>query len=144
MTQPIRNTSEGISLPILLSCLDPWGRTVDVSTTLGYRPDDPYAVSLTFHSASGDVEWVASRALLLEGLSAPCGDGDIMIYPSLDDDGGAVAVLDFCSPDGRLIAQTDSPAVQSFLDRTFELVPAGTESSHLDIDGLIAALLGAE
>jgi hypothetical protein len=141
--QPIGNTGEGLSQSIVLTCVDPWGRSVDVSTTLGYRVEDPYAISLVFHSSSDDVEWVVSRTLLLQGLAAPCGDGDVRVYPSIDEDARAVAILDFCSPDGRLIAQADSLALQAFLARTFELIPVGTETEHLDLDGLIAALLGA-
>ncbi|SFB99047.1 Streptomyces sporulation and cell division protein, SsgA [Nocardioides terrae] len=142
--QPIHRTDSGLTRPVMLSCIDPWGRVVDVPTTLGYRPDDPYAVSLVFHSASGDVEWVVSRTLLLQGLAAPTGDGDVKVYPSIDEDARAVTILDFCSPDGRLIAQADSLALQSFLARTFQLVPVGAEDKHLDMDGLIAALLGAD
>jgi len=126
---------------ISLSCVDPWGRHVAVPTTLGYRPEDPYAVSLTFHSGSGDVEWVVSRTLLLQGLASPAGEGDVRVYPSIDEDAKAVAILDFCSPDGRLVAQADSRELQSFLTRTFAAVPVGTESRHLDLDGLIDDLL---
>ncbi|GAB7003907.1 hypothetical protein JCM18899A_13790 [Nocardioides sp. AN3] len=141
---PIRARKGGLSQSITLSCTDPWGRTVAVPTTLGFRVDDPYAVALMFHSASADVEWVVARDLLLDGLGAPCGEGDVKAYPSIGDDAHAVTILDFCSPDGRLIAQADSMVLQRFLAGTFELVPAGSESSCLDIDGVIAALLGAD
>jgi hypothetical protein len=141
--QPIRATSEGLSQEIVLSCLDPWGRAVDVPTTLSYRADDPYAVALVFHSATADVQWVVSRTLLLQGLAAPSGDGDVRAYPSIDEDGSAVAILDFCSPDGQLTARADSRALQAFLARTFEMVPLGTEGKRLDMDGLIAAILRA-
>jgi len=142
--QPIHSTNSGLSRAVMLSCVDPWGRVVDVPTTLGYRCEDPYAVSLVFHSASGDVEWVVSRTLLLQGLAAASGEGDVRVRPSIDEDARAVTILDFCSPDGRLIAQADTVALQSFLARTFELVPVGAEGKHLDMDGLIVALLGAE
>lgn len=140
--QPIHQ--QALAHDISLSCVDPWGRTVDVPTTLGFRADDPYAVSLTFHSGSGDVSWVVSRTLLLQGLAAPAGEGDVKVYPSIGEDARAVAILDFCSPDGRLVAQADSHEVQSFLARTFAAVPVGTESQHLDMDAMIAHLLGAE
>jgi hypothetical protein len=142
--QPIPGTDDCLNQPITLSCIDPWGRVVDVPTTLGYSVADPYAISLVFHSASGDVEWVVSRTLVLQGLAAPCGEGDVKIYPSIDEEARVVAILDFCSPDGRLIAQADSMELQSFLASTFEMVPVGVEGKHLDIDGMIAALLGAE
>ena len=135
-----------LSQDVVLSCVDPWGRTVDVPTTLTYVTNDPYAISLTFHSASGDVEWVVSRSLLLQGLAAPAGDGDIKIAPGIDEQARAVVVLEFSSPDGHLVALTTSREIQTFLARTFAAVPVGTESSHLDMDGLVEALLdsGAE
>ncbi|WGL50350.1 SsgA family sporulation/cell division regulator [Nocardioides sp. BP30] len=140
MTQ--QPTTPVLSQDITLACVDPWGRNVDVPTTLGYRRDDPYAVSMTFHSGTGDVEWVLARTLLLKGLAAPAGEGDVKIYPSIDDDARAVAVLDFSSPDGRLVAQACTHELQTFLSRTFATVPVGTETDHLDMDGLIADLLG--
>lgn len=142
-THSSRTSNEGLSQRIVLSCVDPWGRSVRVPTTFGYRADDPYAVALVFHSGSGDVEWVVSRALLLQGLAAPCGDGDIKVYPGVDKEDRPATMLDFCSPDGRLIAQADSLALQAFLASTFELVPAGSESDHIDMDVLIASLLRA-
>ncbi len=128
---------------ITLSCVDPWGRTVDVPTTMSYRAEDPYAVSLVFHSGSADVEWIVSRTLLLQGLSSPSGQGDVKVYPSIDEDARAVAILDFSSPDGRLVAQADSRTIQGFLARTFSVVPVGRESEFLDLDGLVAQLVGS-
>lgn len=139
--QPI--DQQTLTHDINLSCVDPWGRSVDVPTTLGYRADDPFAVSLTFHAGSGDVSWVVARTLLLQGLAAPAGEGDVKVYPSIDEDARAVAILDFCSPDGRLVAQADSHELQNFLARTFASVPVGTESQYLDMDALIASLLDA-
>ena len=139
MTQ--QPTTPVLSHDITLACVDPWGRNVEVPTTLGYRSNDPYAVTLTFHSSAGDVEWIVARTLLLQGLAAPAGEGDVKVYPSIDDDASAVAVLDFSSPDGRLVAQANTHELQAFLARTFAAVPVGTESEHLDLDGLIADLL---
>ena len=135
-------TTPVLSHDITLACVDPWGRNVDVPTTLGYRKEDPYAVTLTFHSSAGDVEWIVARTLLLQGLATPAGEGDVKVYPSIDDEGSAVAVLDFSSPDGRLVAQANTHELQAFLARTFAAVPVGTESEHLDVDALIVGLLG--
>ncbi|UDY22193.1 SsgA family sporulation/cell division regulator [Nocardioides sp. Kera G14] len=144
--QPTDKTTTAASTvahDIALACVDPWGRTVEVATTMSYCSQDPYAVSLVFHSAAGDVEWVVARTLLLQGLAAPSGEGDVKVYPSIDEDARSVAVLDFSSPDGRLIAQADSHEIQLFLARTFALVPVGTESRHIDMDVLISQLLAA-
>ena len=130
-----------ISHDIELWCMDPWDRQVEVPTTFGYRSCDPYAVSLTFHSGAGDVEWVVSRTLVLQGLAAAAGEGDVKVHPEVGEDNRAIAVFDFCSPDGRLVARADSHDVQLFLARSFAMVPVGTEGRHMDIDALIASLL---
>jgi hypothetical protein len=136
-------TTPVLSHDITLACIDPWDRNVDVATTLGYCSSDPYAVTLTFHSTAGDVEWIVARTLLLRGLAAPAGEGDVKIRPSIDHNGRPVAVLDFSSPDGRLVAQACTHELQTFLARTFAVVPVGAESQHLDLDGLVAHLLEA-
>lgn len=144
MTNHRKHTQQPeLARDITLWCLDAWGRLVEVETTLRYRTDDPYAVSLLFHSSAGDVEWVVSRTLLLQGLAAPAGEGDVKVWPGLGEDGDGVAVLDFSSPDGRLVAETDAHELQAFLGQTFAAVPVGTEGRHLDLDGLVAALLAS-
>lgn len=134
---------KALSHDVLLTCVDPWGRNVEVPTTLGYRADDPYAVTVTFHSQGVDVAWMVSRTLLLQGLAAPAGEGDVKVYPSIDDLARAVAVLDFSSPDGRLVAQANAHDMQTFLARTFAMVPVGSEARFFDIDALLSALVAS-
>lgn len=104
---------------------------------------DPYAVSLRFHAASGEVVWMLARQLLLEGLTSPSGDGDIKVYPSIDEGAHAVTVLDFSSPNGHLIGQVPTRKVQEFLVETTSVVPLGHESAYLEIDALVAVLLSS-
>jgi hypothetical protein len=125
---------------IVLACVDPQGRQVDVPTTLSYRADDPYAITMTFHSASSDVTWVVSRDLLVEGISGPAGDGDVLVYPAATE---GSTIIDFCSPDGRLTTRTSSNQLRDFLVRSFRVVPAGAESLFLDLDSLIIDLLAS-
>ncbi|WP_245565126.1 SsgA family sporulation/cell division regulator [Nocardioides insulae] len=132
-----------LSQRISLWCLDPWGRQVAVPTTLGYSSEDPYAISFTFHSGKDDVEWIVARNLLLQGLTGPVGEGDVRIYPSIDEDAHAVTILDFHSPDGRLVAEANTRQLQKFLTRTFGLVPVGSESEYVDLDTLIDGLLSS-
>lgn len=143
--KPARRTSSAttakITHDVTLWCVDPWDRAVQVPTTLGYRVDDPYAVSLTFHSGAGDVEWVVARNLVLQGLGDEAGEGDVRMWPSVDDQGDNVTVMDFSSPDGELIAHADSCEIQLFLARSFALVPVGAEADYIDMDLLIADLL---
>ena len=140
----MRDTHEtGIDQHITLACVDPWGRAVDVPTTLSFDRADPYAVTLTFHAASGDVVWMMARQVLLQGLTSPAGEGDIRVYPSIDEDASAVTVLDFSSPHGHLVGQVPTREVQSFVAETITAVPVGDESAYLDIDALAEALLSS-
>jgi hypothetical protein len=127
---------------LTLQCLDPWGRAVELVAAFSYDPSDPFAVSITFPADTGDIRWVMCREVLLLGLTDPAGGGDLKLWPSIDELGRAVVVLEFHSPDGRLIAQANTHEVYRFLTRTLAAVPAGTESSQLDVDALIASLLG--
>jgi hypothetical protein len=54
-----------------------------------------------------------------------------------------VLVIDFRSPDGRLVAQAPTHDVGGFLTRTLAAVPLGSEREHLDLDGLVGALLSS-
>lgn len=132
-----------IEQDITLACVDPWGRTVEVPTTLAYEQSDPYAITLTFHASSGAVVWMMARQLLVQGLTAPSGEGDIRVYPSIDEDARAVTVLDFCSPNGHLIGQVSTREIQEFVAETLVVVELGAESEYLDIDALAEALLSS-
>ena len=133
----------GVEQDITLACVDPWGRAVDVPTTMSYEQGDPYAVTLTFHAASGDVIWMMARELLLQGLTSPAGDGDIRVFPSIDEDASAVTVLDFSSPNGHLVGQAPTRELQEFVAETIAVVPVGDEGGFLDLDALAEALLNS-
>ena len=98
----------------------------------------PWAVWITFPGGRDEVRWAVGRTLLLQGLTDPAGEGDIQLWPSIDEDGRAAVVVEFCSPDGRLVGQLRTNELYRFLTRTLALVPLGTES--IDLDVLVAAL----
>lgn len=137
--QPMSRT---LSQELLLECLDPWGRAVELVAAFSYDPADPFAVTITFPADTGDIRWVLCREVLLLGLTDPAGRGDLKLWPSIDERGRAVVVLEFHSPDGRLIAQARTDEVYRFLTRSLATVPAGTESDHFDVDEMVNALLG--
>ena len=139
--QPI---SPAISQELTFHCLDPRGRALTLVASLSYDPRDPFAVLITFPAPGGGVRWMVCRTTLLRGLTDPAGQGDLHLWPSVDEDGRAVVVLEFRSPNGHLVAQAHSHEVYHFLTRTLALVPAGTESAHMDLDALVADLLGSE
>lgn len=139
--QPI---SRALSQELVLQVLDAWGRTVDLPAEFGYDPADPWAVWITFRGASGrstePVRWAVGRDLLLQGLTDPAGEGDVLLFPSVDENGRAAVVMELCSPDGRLVTQLRSSDLYRFLSRSVALVPIGTET--VDLDLMVAALVG--
>ena len=139
--QPVSRT---ISADLVLQVLDAWGRTVDLPAELGYDPADPWAVWITFRGASGrstePVRWAMGRDLLMRGMTDPAGEGDVQLFPSVDENGRAAVVMELCSPDGRLVTQMRTSDLYGFLVKTLMAVPLGTES--VDLDLLVESLIG--
>ena len=106
MTQ--RPLSPTLTQDIALHCLDELERPMSFIASFGYHPDDPYAVWITFHIPAGDVRWAIARSLLVRGLTEPAGEGDIQLWPNIDDEGRAIVDMDFHSPEGRLLASARS------------------------------------
>ena len=50
-------------------------------------------------------------------------------------------MIEFRSPDGRLVVETSKAEVANFVFRSLRLVPSGEESEHLDVDQMIDELL---
>jgi hypothetical protein len=118
-------------------------RAVVVPATFDYAPGEPYAVTATFSTAEGDVTWVFARDLLDAGLTEPSGDGDVSVWPSRSQ-GSDVVCVALSSPSGQALLEADRSALQRFLARSYEIVPAGTETDLLDMDAALDALLSAE
>ena len=85
--------------------------------------------------------WVFARELLASGAYEPTGDGDVHVWPCLDARGRAVTIIELSSPDGEALMQARSDDVTEFLRRTESLVPSGSETNLIDVDGAIAQLL---
>jgi Streptomyces sporulation and cell division protein, SsgA len=134
--------SRSLTQPVALQCLDGRGRTVDLPAVLGYDPEDPWAVEVSFGRASGTVRWLVGRDLLLVGMTDPVGEGDVQLWPSIDEYGCAAVVVQLSSPNGRLVTQLPTRDLARFLDRTLALVPEGSES--IDLELLVDSLTGSE
>jgi hypothetical protein len=106
-----------------------------------YDPADPFAVSILFTDEPAPVRWTFARDLLIEGYYEPTGDGDVHVWPCLDARGRAVTIIELSSPDGEALMQARSDDVTEFLRRTESLVPSGSETNLIDVDGAIAQLL---
>lgn len=127
-----------LSQELILQCLDARGRSVDLPASFGYDPADPWAVCITFRGPKDEVCWLVARDLLVQGLTDPAGEGDIQLWPSIDEGGRAAVVMELHSPDGHLVTQLSTHDLYRFLTRTQALVPSGTEI--IDLDLLVDAL----
>jgi hypothetical protein len=109
---------------------------IDVDAELTFHSRDPFAVRVVFSVASAPaVEWVFSRELLVDGVSAPAGTGDVQVFPC-----HRGIVFELNSPSGRARLLADADALTQFAQDTLDVVPLGAESKYFDLDQEIAML----
>lgn len=116
-----------------------------IPANLRYDRADPFAVRLVFPPVASldgaEVTWTFGRELLEEGLGAPAGAGDVQIWPGDPDGERDVVVVELHADGGMAVVQFDARDLQSFLARSYEIVPQGGEAQHLDVEADLAALL---
>ena len=139
-----KSTPTVVSQVLLLELIDPSGAVAPLETELSYDPADPLAVSATFSTVAGRVRWTFGRDLLIEGLVEPVGDGDVHVWPCVDNDGNSVVIIELCSPDGEALVQGRTGDITGFVERMTRSVAHGAESSLVDVDSAIAAIFAAE
>jgi Streptomyces sporulation and cell division protein, SsgA len=117
-----------------------------------YSGSDPYAVRMAFHVGTDEpVEWIFARDLLAAGIESRQGEGDVHVWPSpassdLDltgapESGEKVLNIELSSPFGQAHFEAPAQAMSAFLRRTYQIVPAGQETSHIDIEAELNDLL---
>jgi hypothetical protein len=147
------NCSE-ISAELGLGLVGPQRTVVPLMAGLSYSCADPYAVRMAFDIGTDKpVEWILARELLAAALHGSEGLGDVRAWPSAascDPDvvamgGGAAgpAILNIAmsSPYGQAQFEVSAKAIEDFLQRTYQLVATGQESSYLDFDAELTELL---
>ena len=137
-----------VSSELQLRLVVPGAASLPVRADLAYDVADPYAVQVSFHTGSGTgagdvVQWTFARQLLSDGVSVPAGEGDVQVWPS-SAHGAAVVCLSLSSPSGRALFEVPLGDLVEFLGRTYQAVPSGSESEHVDVDAELALLLWAE
>jgi Streptomyces sporulation and cell division protein, SsgA len=136
-----------ITHPLALELIDATGAATSVIADLTYDAEDPYAVAASFslnpRTGRSDeiIRWVFARELLDRGVHEPAGDGDVHIWPCLNEFGQAITVIELSSPDGEAVLQARTDEMCGFLRETALIVPAGSETTFLDVDDAIAKLL---
>ena len=147
------NCSE-ISAELGLGLVGPERRIVPLTAGLSYNCADPYAVRMAFDIGTDKpVEWILARDLLAAALHGSEGLGDVRAWPSAascDPDvvaigggaaGNAILNIAMSSPYGQAQFEVSAKAIEDFLQRTYQLVAAGQESSYLDFDAELTDLL---
>ncbi|GGF36289.1 hypothetical protein GCM10011519_07250 [Marmoricola endophyticus] len=126
---------------VCLDLLGDAGHEGQLDAELRYDGRDPYAMSVVF-STTPTVTWTFGRDLLLKGLYEPCGEGDVQVWPGVTRDGTAVVLMEFSSPDGRVVTQVELRSCHQFVRRMLDAVPEGTEADHVDLDAILEELRG--
>ena len=137
-----------VSSELQLRLVVPGAASLPVRADLAYDVTDPYAVQVSFHTGAGTgngevVQWTFARQLLSDGVSVPAGEGDVQVWPS-SAHGTSVVCLSLSSPSGRALFEVPLGDLVEFLGRTYQAVPTGSESQHVDVDAELALLLWAE
>lgn len=98
-----------------------------IPVVLFWDSDDPFAVEVCFQHC-GQV-WMLSREMLADGMNRRCvGLGDVSILPDLLDPEYVELILS--SPTGRAGLRIARRTLREFLTKTWDAVPAGSESTE--------------
>ncbi len=137
-------TAPTVSRVVTLELIDANGASTPLETEFSYDPRDPFAVTTTFVTIAGQVRWTFGRDLLVGGLYEPTGDGDVHVWPCLDNQARSVVIIELCSPDGEALVQARTSDVTAFVEEMVAAVPQGAEGTYLDVDAAIAAIFADE
>lgn len=133
---------ESVQAEVLMSFVVSEELSFRIPVELGYETKDPYAVRMTFHlPGDAPVTWAFGRELLLDGINAPSGDGDVHIAPTGPEDLSDVSIRLQVGSD-RAQFRASAPPLVAFLDRTDKLVPLGQECSLGDFEHHLEEALG--
>ena len=151
-----RSSSTTISAELGLKLVVPQQTIVPLVASLYYSGRDPYAVRMAFHVGTDEpVEWIFAgtcsprgsshakvRVTCRYGLRPSRGEADSLdaIGPA-DTENNAVLNIELSSPFGRAHFEAPTRAMAAFLDRTYQVVPAGQESDFIDIETELNDLL---
>ncbi|MFJ6070922.1 SsgA family sporulation/cell division regulator [Streptomyces sp. NPDC093065] len=140
-TQP--EASQGLRLSLELHRMVSSQAWESVRGEFEFDPDAPLLVSITFFIDEDGprVTWQVGRDLLDQGLRSTSGIGDVQVWPSYLGEEES-AWLQLSSYDVTALFEMPAPPLAEWLERTYQIVPAGAEMSRLDPDAFLAGLLG--
>jgi hypothetical protein len=137
------NNRTAVSAELGLGLVGPEHIIVPLMASLSYSYEDPYAVKIAFHVGTDEpVEWTLARDLIAASLHSREGIGDVKAWPSAASEQGQKTLnISMTSPFGHAQFEASAAAFETFLARTYELVPDGDESEYLDFDAELTELL---
>ncbi len=134
-----------VSAELGLRLIVPHQTIVPLVASLSYSTEDPYATRIAFHVGLDEpVEWIFARELLASGIEDRVGLGDVQVWPaseSADGVPGRVLNIELSSPFGQAHFEAPITEVSAFLQRTYQVVPEGHESDHVDVEAELSGLL---
>lgn len=137
----MNSSSTTASAEVGLRLVVPDRTTVPLLATLDYAADDPFAIRVAFHVGNDEpVEWIFARELLTVGIVRKVGDGDVQVWPA-GEAGERSLNLALSSPFGQAHFEAPLAPLTEFLNRTYEIVPAGRESEFVDLEAELDDLL---
>ena len=138
--------SSTVSAEVSFRLVVPQQTIVPLVASLFYSSADPYAIRVAFHVGLDEpVEWIFARELVTQGLHGREGLGDVQVWPSesaADDITDQVLNIELSSPFGQAHFEAPLAEMADFLGRTYDAVPAGEESDHVDVEAELTDLLG--
>ena len=109
------------------------GQEMPLLTRWSYRADDPYAVTMSISRSSGRwINWLMARDLVVEGMLASAGLGDVRVAPFSDEEFDIIEVK-IGDDEGFAALEFDRDLMERFLAATFEVVELGSESDVIDV-----------
>ena len=143
LNAPTGNAHVTLRSTAVFDLLAPRTPAVPVKVELRYDTRDPYAVVAAFRTGrAGWVEWVFARDLLIDGLVAEAGNGDVCIRPAVDDP--EIVVIELSSPSGHAVFEASAQEMEDFLDRTYDVVVPGNEHLWVDVDEALTHLTSTD
>jgi Streptomyces sporulation and cell division protein, SsgA len=134
-----------VSAEVELRCFVRQYTIAPVAASFYYSREDPYAIRVDFHlDLDWPVEWTFARDLLSMGMVGCEGIGNVRVWPSAGPVGGApggVVNIELSSQSGQARFEAPAEEISDFVRRTWQIVPAGVESDHLNFEAELADLL---
>jgi hypothetical protein len=147
----MNSSRTAVSAELGLGLVGPERTIVPLMASLYYTAVNPYEIRMAFHVGTDEpVEWALSRDLLAAARYAREGIGDVQAWPSIascdpaagtDPEVAEILNIAMTSPFGAAQFEMSARAMEDFLQRTFRLVPAGSESVYFDFDDELTELL---